>query len=666
MTLLTTGCQLDGTRQFAWNPFSKKPKAETVAGAESASFSLPKFARRKPDDATSPESSTQTPVAEEQVERLLEQGQLALQDNRLDDARKAYGDVLNTSPDNATAHHGMAMAADLSNQWADAEYHYRQALRIRPRDANLLCDIGYSYLLQNRYSEAARYLNHAIETNPDHESAHMNLALLDLKQGNRAAAEQRIATRFGSNGNATQVLAQLENQIGAVSASFQEEPRNVIPANATFEQIQEIARQERIEAERRRALAGIPDAPLNSAASGNQQVSVLSNQPAAPQGSAMDSRSSMPMSSDALNHQAHSAVAVSSAMPNSSPPGSPVSRSQDPQPWASSPASGMGHPLTASVQPRDFIPPQTGLNYGTAPATQPNSAPPQMMASQSPPGSSPAAYGSAPSVNSTSMAPTHLNSAAAVPGFNPTVSAGFQPPYSPSNAAISDTPGQIVQVRSSGAFQSAAAGSVSYGQPVGFSPAPVNNGSFNGLPSATQQGTFVTQNYPTGSQPQEMRSNMPAGTNNPPVYVDGLNAGPGAIFPISQPSNSQSQPGMNPAGGDGNGGLRMGNVSSPGSNSLINGTMYAQPQSTLPSQEWMNQQQIQMQAQQLTKPYQPNAQQSATAPFPAPAPSAWTSRPPAANPLEAYELQRQKLDNEYNARLQQMDRSNPANAPRFQ
>jgi len=115
-----------------------------------------------------------------------------------------------------------------------------------------------------------------------------------------------------------------------------------------------------------------------------------------------------------------------------------------------------------------------------------------------------------------------------------------------------------------------------------------------------------------------------------------------------------------------NGSLRMGNVSSPGSNSLINGTMYAQPESTLPSQEWMNQQQFQLQAQQPTKPYQPNAPQSSSPHFPAPAPSAWAPKQPPANPLEAYELQRQKLDNEYNARLQQMDRSNPANAPRFQ
>jgi Flp pilus assembly protein TadD len=128
-------------------------------------------------------------VAEEQVDRLLADGQAALQEERFDDARLAYNEVLSASPDNATAHHGLAMAADLTEQWADAEYHYRQALRIRPRDANLLCDIGYSYLLQNRYAEAARYLNHAIEVNPQHESAQMNLALLDLRQGNREAAE---------------------------------------------------------------------------------------------------------------------------------------------------------------------------------------------------------------------------------------------------------------------------------------------------------------------------------------------------------------------------------------------------------------------------------------------------------------------------------------------
>ena len=220
LMILLAGCQSEKSGRFAWNPFRKTPKNAVASGNESA-FSMPAFARRKAD-ADDSESSVAagSPIAEQQVDRLLTDGQIALQEDRLEDAKRAYLEVLSASPDNATAHHGMAMASDLSQAWADAEYHYRQALRIRPRDANLLCDIGYSYLLQNRYSEASRYLNHAIEINPQHESAQMNLALLDLKQGNRKAAENRVAARFGASAQASQVLAQLESQTNAVTAAF--------------------------------------------------------------------------------------------------------------------------------------------------------------------------------------------------------------------------------------------------------------------------------------------------------------------------------------------------------------------------------------------------------------------------------------------------------------
>ena len=171
---------------------------------------LPKFVRRvKDDDDKSKES--ESPITESRVEALLAEGQRSLQENRIPEARRAYNEVLQLLPDDPTAHHGLAMAADLTENWAEAEDHYRQALRARPRDANLLCDIGYSYLLQNRYSEAASYLAQAVQINPDHENAHANLALLDVRQGNREAARKRLTQLYGDPANVTRILASLES-----------------------------------------------------------------------------------------------------------------------------------------------------------------------------------------------------------------------------------------------------------------------------------------------------------------------------------------------------------------------------------------------------------------------------------------------------------------------
>ena len=189
VSISATGCQVDGGATKLWNPFARADKTDVREDGQ-----LPKFVRRATEDEKP--SQIEAPVAESRVDALLAEGQRALQENRMPEARQAYQEVLQLIPDDPTAHHGFAMVADLTGQWAEADDHYRQALQSRPRDANLLCDMGYSYLLQNRYSEASSYLSQAIQVNPNHEYAHSNLALLDLRQGNREAARQRLMQRY--------------------------------------------------------------------------------------------------------------------------------------------------------------------------------------------------------------------------------------------------------------------------------------------------------------------------------------------------------------------------------------------------------------------------------------------------------------------------------------
>jgi Flp pilus assembly protein TadD len=689
--LALIGCQSDESRKRVWNPF-RRTTAQANSSKEESPFSLPGFPKKDTDEmkSASAASDPDSPVAEEQVERLLTDGQLALQEDRLDDARRAYTQVLTCSPDNATAHHGLAMAADLTQQWADAEYHYRQALRIRPRDANLLCDIGYSYLLQNRYSEASRYLNHAVEVNPQHESAQMNLALLDLRQGNRSAAQHRITARFGVSAEAAQVMAQLDSQTGVDAASFKSEAASGSLASASFEQVQEMARQERVEAERRRASPNILPAPPNGV-SDPQRVAVLSNQNAADPGTAY---------APAFTIQPGHA-----AMPNpatmSAPPGNglaiaqPSSFTSPGQPLQTENNSALpGNPQN-SLQPKYshlpisvFSPGVGGANHpqvapsaaatAAVTATMPQSAVngPQPQVNMLPQSSSPATPPLNGPVSYSASPPAAMPQAAAAPFSS---SAPVAPAVSaPSIPAADASANRIIPVHSTGTFQTAHVGSISYGQPLGFQP---------GTPGNARTSAFAN-NFPNTATPPQMSANsFPAPTSahpaNPPVtnasqpiYLDGLNAGPGTMFPIGQ-STGQQPPAANgtPSGGQIPGGqtpqINMNNVSSPGTNSLLNGAFYAQPDSSLPAQEWSNQQQQQLRAQQLQSQLWQNQQRQGT-PVALPSvpgnpsgPSPFPARPAPLNPLEAYERQRQELDTEYNKTLQQMDRQNGRTAPQF-
>lgn len=669
LMVILTGCQSDGSGKFAWNPFAGKRENAAVT-TDDPSFSLPKFARRQDADADN-SSDARPPIAAEQLERLLEQGQMALQENRLDDAQKAYTEVLNSSPDNATAHHGLAMAADLSQQWADAELHYRQALRIRPRDANLLCDLGYSYLLQNRYSEASRYLNQAIEINPQHESAHMNLAMLDLRQGNRVAAENRIAQLFGSSARAAQAIAQLESQVGVDAGSMAANAAStVLPANATIEQVQELARQERLAAERRRAAQGLPIDPQST--DRDLAGSMLSNSPMASNlnvgnpGLQFDPRTGMPLS--APNPMTNTGAGQTGIDQGGSMPhyGGP----QNPQPWVNAPLSQPSNAMTAQAMPNSLNN-NSGINaFNPANAGSPNN--------MRPVGSSMVVDGSqnySPMNSNGNVAATNPNLTAAG-----AASANGSPQPMAAASGQGGSLGRVVPVHSSGTFNSPPVNgsSNSFGSPAGFSSnsgqVPVNNISASNVIGGNNSMPTNTNGMP--GQPANFNSAVPAANasqmNNaqgaPQMYLDGLNVGPGALFPIGQGAPGQIQNGQMQNGTtttnqfgaaqpDVNA-VRMGNISSPGSNSMPNGISFGHPMSSLPAQDWMIQQQQQQQARQL---------QNSSQPSPGTAAPAWPSaRPAQTNALESYERQRQQLDNDYNNALQQMDRQNPANVSRAQ
>ena len=120
-------------------------------------------------------------------------GATAERGNRPDLAVGQYRQALMHDPACPAAHHRLAVLLDAAGRYPAAEQHYAAALAARPHDADLLCDSGYSFLLQNRLPEAEDRLRTALSKTPDHARSLENLALLAARRGDRAAAEAALA-----------------------------------------------------------------------------------------------------------------------------------------------------------------------------------------------------------------------------------------------------------------------------------------------------------------------------------------------------------------------------------------------------------------------------------------------------------------------------------------
>jgi hypothetical protein len=126
----------------------------------------------------------------------------------LDASRAAYLQVVESDPNNATAHHRLGVIADMRQDSQTADRHYAQAYAANRRDADLLCDMGYSLFLRNRFDDSERRLKEALEVNPYHRASLSNLGLLYGKQGkyDQALAMFRQA---GTESEAQRNIAQL-------------------------------------------------------------------------------------------------------------------------------------------------------------------------------------------------------------------------------------------------------------------------------------------------------------------------------------------------------------------------------------------------------------------------------------------------------------------------
>ena len=103
-------------------------------------------------------------------------------------ARPAYLAALAKDPKRGDAEARLAILDDRKGDFPGAEKHFERALKLRPKDPEILCDRGYSLYLHRRWAEAEASLKQALAVDPSHARSHANLGLVFAQRGDAPAA----------------------------------------------------------------------------------------------------------------------------------------------------------------------------------------------------------------------------------------------------------------------------------------------------------------------------------------------------------------------------------------------------------------------------------------------------------------------------------------------
>ena len=98
-------------------------------------------------------------------------------------AMKIYRQLLDADPKNPEATHRLAILYDRQGEFGQSAEWFQKALKLKPGDPELFCDIGYSLYCQGRYRDAEINLRQAIAIAPDHSRAHNHLGLVLAQRG---------------------------------------------------------------------------------------------------------------------------------------------------------------------------------------------------------------------------------------------------------------------------------------------------------------------------------------------------------------------------------------------------------------------------------------------------------------------------------------------------
>ncbi len=138
-------------------------------------------------------------------------------------AKTHFEEAIRQAPSHPEAHHGLAIIADLQEQYPLAELHYQKALSVNPNNAKVLGDLGYSYLLQGRLNEAEAFLTRTIETDATNQNAIKHLGDVYAQQGRIDLAKTTYAAVLNPQETAV-ALAENSKPVETEIASTEEKP----------------------------------------------------------------------------------------------------------------------------------------------------------------------------------------------------------------------------------------------------------------------------------------------------------------------------------------------------------------------------------------------------------------------------------------------------------
>jgi len=137
-----------------------------------------------------PATRAESPVLDSRqtADVQLALGRTAEQQQQWPAAMTIYRQMLDADPKHPEATHRLAILHDRQGEFEQSSQWFQKALKLKPGDPDVFCDIGFSLYSQGRYTEAEINLRQAIAVKSDHARAHNHLGLVLAQQGEREAA----------------------------------------------------------------------------------------------------------------------------------------------------------------------------------------------------------------------------------------------------------------------------------------------------------------------------------------------------------------------------------------------------------------------------------------------------------------------------------------------
>jgi Flp pilus assembly protein TadD len=181
------------------------------------------LAARRTNGAPGPTASSAALSNQQVADMHLALGRTLEQQKEYERALDAYAKAAELDPHLAGAVWRQGVVFDKQGRSRESEACYKQALKLSPKDPDLLCDYGYSLYLQRRWAEAEGTLRKAVAEAPRHQRSHCNLGLV-LAQTERKTEAVAEFQQAGCDASAAQanlglVLA-MNNRLPEAKAAY--------------------------------------------------------------------------------------------------------------------------------------------------------------------------------------------------------------------------------------------------------------------------------------------------------------------------------------------------------------------------------------------------------------------------------------------------------------